>query len=105
MLTIRQKQIFEYVKKYIERKDYGIPIGHVLSTFLENVFLNPIDHQLKDKIVIRFSDNWFFAMENTTNYQEDIKLLERLLRARNLTLNQEKTKLIFKPKPETLLIL
>jgi hypothetical protein len=45
----------------------------------------------------------FFLHKNDWDYKKFVILTEELLTTRNLSLNQKKTKMLFKPIPETLL--
>jgi len=100
------KALVNLIKKclFIEFKDKGLPTGHILSTFLANIYLYPIDIQLIEKIAVRFSDSWFFAKKKNENFHSDIEFLDKLLRKRNLSLNREKMRIYFNPTPEALLL-
>lgn len=87
------------------KKKVGIPLGHVLSPFLSNVYLHPIDLKLKHKKVVRYGDNWFFFLENQMDQSDLIAMITALLEKRNLRLNKRKTTYMFNPQPQSLLYL
>jgi retron-type reverse transcriptase len=63
LLFTNDKKLISLVAEclYLKKGKQGLFPGHVLSPFLSNVFLHPVDVQLKDKRVIRYADNFFFA--------------------------------------------
>lgn len=111
LLSLTEDQeLVSLVQKSLFFEDHGhrglIP-GHVLSPLLSNLFLHLIDLQLyesKMKKFIRYADNYFFPRKEGARDKDIlVTLVETLLRTRNLSLNSEKTKILFNPAPETLL--
>lgn len=109
--TIGHSTLCEIIYKYTPDLEYinlvsnclnldgskGIPIGHVLSTLYSNLFLHDIDLQFKDDAMIRYADNFCFAGNSTVELEEYKKKLVQALATINLSLNDSKTKYVYKP--------
>ncbi len=88
---------------FLDDKEKGIMPGHVLAPLLSNIFLHPVDMELKETKVIRYADNYFFPQKDDCGWVEKVKLISELLQKRNLQLNEGKTKLLINPDPENIL--
>jgi len=74
-----------------------MPLGHVLSPLLSNLYLNEIDHIMHNKfgLFIRFGDNYVFPIKEDTNYVNYIENeLDEQLKAIGLELNKTKALMI-----------
>jgi len=89
---------------FLNNKKIGIMPGHVLSPLLSNIFLHPVDTELKEIKVIRYADNFFFPQKDSYGWFEKVELISNLLQKRNLQLNKEKTKILINPNPERILL-
>lgn len=67
---IKDKQFLNLVEKIIKTGDKGLPIGNLTSQFFANVYLNPLDHFIKEtlkaKYYIRYMDD--FVVFSSTIY-------------------------------------
>lgn len=88
---------------FFDEGEAGIMPGHVLAPLLSNIFLHPIDVELKDMRVVRYADNYIFPQNDNLKWTEKVELISILLKKRNLELNKEKTKLLINPDPESIL--
>lgn len=89
---------------FFEDGKTGIMPGHVLSPLLSNIFLHPVDLELKGIRVIRYGDNYIFPQTDTKKWLEKAGIVSCLLQKRNLQLNQAKTKLLIEPNPKNILL-
>lgn len=85
----------------------GIPVGHVLSPLLSNFYLYKIDNELYENNIptIRYADNYCFASSNKSDLEYKKNLFESLLSEYGLTLNENKTKIVYCPTDYTELII
>lgn len=87
----------ETIEKQLYRDTYVMPLGHVLSPLLSNIYLNEIDHIMYNKFgqFIRFGDNYVFPIKEDTNYINYIENeLDKQLKTIGLELNKSKTLMI-----------
>lgn len=74
-----------------------MPLGHILSPLLSNIYLNDIDHIMYDLFgeFIRFGDNYIFPIKDDI---EKVKYVEYMLndqlKNKNMELNKNKTLVI-----------
>ncbi|TRZ78588.1 hypothetical protein D4R87_00310 [bacterium] len=103
----QDKELTDIIKKclFLNNKKKSIPLGHILSTFLSDVYLYPIDFHLRTKNVIRNADSWLFFGKDEKNFCKNIQLIQNLVSERKLSLNSEKTMTIFNPDPKKLLMI
>ena len=95
---IKDKSLLAVIKKIIESKrgEKGLPIGNLTSQLFANIYLNKLDHFVKEKLqaryYVRYMDDFilFHAKPKTLlTWQSDIKIfLERELK---LTLHQKRS--------------
>ena len=105
---ITDNDVIDLLKKCLGlNESFGIPAGHVLSPLLSNFYLYKIDYKLfENKIpTIRYADNYCFASSNKNDLIYSEKLLEALLSEYGLTLNINKTKIVYRPYDYTELII
>lgn len=74
----------------------NLPLGHVLSPFLSNVYLKSIDECLSKYAVVRFADNYYFAIKNKEEADNIQFELEQMLERKYLNLNHIKNKIYHK---------
>lgn len=112
--SLLEKQLIEITKDekfvnlifdclFLNINSIGIPLGHIISPLLSNIYLHPIDYSLKDFSVLRYGDNYFFIKITLTNHLNEIKIIQNLLYKRDLKLNNSKTRILFKPNYKDLL--
>jgi group II intron reverse transcriptase/maturase len=85
-------------KTHRHRNDRGTPQGGVLSPLLANLYLNGLDHGVNeqsglDAKLIRYADDFVIACR-PGKAEAILDRLKTYLRARKLTLNEEKTKVV-----------
>lgn len=81
-------------------KTLGLPLGHILTTFLPNIYLLDIEKQLT--VYFRYFDCFVFPYKyeepgNILNYFADV------LNTKHLSMNDEKTKILIRPSLDKLL--
>ncbi len=98
--------LFELVKQKIKCKntlwllediirsssgDIGIPIGNYLSQYLSNIYLNPLDHwikeQLKHRYYFRYCDDTVILDSDKTRLHSSLSSIKSFLADYKLTLN------------------
>ena len=91
---IKDRKLLELLDRIIRNTHMpgkGLPIGNLTSQFLANVYLDPLDHEIKDHIgvrgYLRYMDD-FVLFGNTKKYLSDLKInIEQFLADRlSLTL-------------------
>lgn len=80
----------------------GLPLGHVLSPIISNLYLNEFDNYFP-KRYSRFCDDLIFACDDLVEIEAVIKKTRRYLSELGLTLNESKIKIFNSPKMEELL--
>lgn len=106
--VLTDNDVIELLKKCLGlNKSLGIPVGHVLSPLLSNFYLYKIDNKLFENKVptIRYADNYCFLSSNKNDLMYREKMLETLLSEYGLTLNTNKTKIVYRPYDYTELII
>jgi retron-type reverse transcriptase len=81
----------------------GLPLGHVLSPFLLNVYLHPIDSLEDLQPVLRFSDDFFLPRYTQEHAEHALARLEDVLDARGFAINPAKRRIICCPDAASLL--
>lgn len=89
---------------FLEDEKTGVMPGHVLSPLLSNIFLHPVDSELKGMRVIRYGDNYIFPQADAMKWLEKAEIVSCVLQKRNLQLNQGKTRLLINPNPKNILL-
>lgn len=94
----QQEPIFEYFEgdtlftPYERRK--GIPIGNLTSQFFANVYLNPLDHFVKEtlgcKSYIRYVDDFVLLDNDKRKLIEYLRKIEKFLAKYRLKLHERK---------------
>lgn len=81
----------------------GIPAGHVLSPMLSNFYLYKVDNKLFDNhyMVIRYADNYCFASNSKNNLGYLTDIFEHLISDYGLAINENKTKIVYRPDDYT----
>lgn len=74
---IKDKKLLEFTKLILQSKEKkGIPIGNYTSQFFANIYLNELDHYIKDvlkvKYYVRYMDDFILLLENK-NIAKEIK--------------------------------
>jgi len=103
---ILDKDLISLVKIILSIKgnNKGLIIGHPLSTYLADKFLYLIDKKISDKSVLRFVDNFLFFSSKKQECKYFFTLLSQLLKEINLSVNQEKSTIIYDPNIRNLLL-
>lgn len=83
--------IFKEGSVYFEIDEKGMPIGILSSQILANIFLNPLDHYIKEKMRIKYYIRYVDDMVFFVNTKEEAHLI--LNKVQELLLNQFKIEL------------
>ncbi len=59
----------------------GLPIGNLTSQFLANVYLNDLDHYLKDQLGIRYYIRYMDDMVVFSNDKDEIKTIKHCIQS------------------------
>jgi len=98
----RQQETIDYVDgddllTPLERHK-GIPIGNLTSQFFANVYLNPLDHFVKETLkcryYIRYVDDFVIVHHNKLFLQQCRKHIESFLETLRLRIHKDKTQVI-----------
>ncbi len=72
----------------------GLPIGNLTSQFLANVYLDPLDHYVKEvlrALYLRYVDDFALFSDNPEQLEHWRKLIDRFLERRRVLLHPRKT--------------
>jgi len=74
----------------------GTPQGAVVSPLLANIYLNPLDHLMKDKgfKMIRYADDFVVLCKTKEEARKALKVINQWVRTAGLKLHPDKTKLV-----------
>ena len=76
-------------------RDKGLPIGNLTSQFFANVYLDQLDHFVKEglrlKGYVRYADDFVFFGDDKTELWQNLKRIADFLQALRLRLHQNKT--------------
>lgn len=78
----------------------GLPLGHILTTFLPNIYLLDVERQLP--FYHRYFDCFVFPFQNEDS-ENILNFFANVLDKKNLSMNDRKTKILIKPSIEQLL--
>lgn len=88
------KDILSLLDNLVFREQrFNLPAGHVLSPFLSNIYLRSIDESLSNYSVVRFANNYIFAIKSKKEIEYFQLELERLLKEKCLYINHAKSKI------------
>lgn len=86
-------------KKFIyhDNERIGIPIGNYTSQYFANIYLNELDHFIKEKMKIkyyvRYMDDFILLLENKEKCQEVLQKIKKIFRYKIKTKIKQKNKL------------
>ena len=92
---IKDKKLLEFSKKILDDgNEVGIPIGNYTSQFFANIYLNELDHYVKDELKIKFytryMDDQIFILKTKAEAKEVLNLVSTFVSAHlNLLLNHK----------------
>lgn len=96
-----QEEIFQYFSNddlftpLTQRK--GLPIGNLTSQYFANIYLNPLDHFIKDRLqvkhYIRYVDDFVILENNKEKLHYLLKEIKSFLQDYRLYLHENKTKI------------
>ncbi|MBS3792626.1 group II intron reverse transcriptase/maturase [Candidatus Bipolaricaulota bacterium] len=74
----------------------GTPQGAVVSPLLANIYLNPLDHLMKDKgyKLIRYADDFVVLCKTKEKARKALKVINDWVKQAGLSLHPKKTKLV-----------
>lgn len=101
MKYCNSKNIIKIVDKCLysyNDKNSGLPLGHILSTFLPHVYMISIDDQLSN--YYRFSDCFVFKFKG--EHSGFIDKFIGIISEKKLSINEKKTRILFNPSLEEL---
>lgn len=84
--TIKDKRLLNVMERILRNTPTpgkGLPIGNLTSQFLANVYLDPVDHVIKDRLgvrgYVRYMDDFVLFGKSASELQALLRSLERLL--------------------------
>ncbi|MCI9247282.1 MAG: RNA-dependent DNA polymerase [Clostridia bacterium] len=93
---IKDKKVLHLTKMliYHNEEPVGIPIGNYTSQYFANVYLNQLDHFMKEKLrvkyYVRYMDDFVLLLENKAQCKEMLeKITEFLTKELGLSLNKK----------------
>ena len=92
---IKDKKIIEFSKVILnDNEEIGIPIGNFTSQYFANIYLNELDHYIKEQLriknYIRYMDDFILLLRTKEEAREILSLIEKFLKEHlNLILNQK----------------
>jgi len=100
MRKIDDPQTQDLVNKIIASFKHGLPLGNLTSQLFANVYLNPLDHYIKDVLrpsfYIRYCDDFILAHPSKAWLMEQIPKISRYVTTR-LHLTLHPNKIILRP--------
>ena len=100
---VKDKQFLRLTKMFIYHNDSpeGIPIGNYTSQYFANIYLNVLDHYVKEKLrikyYVRYMDDFVLLLNNKEEAKETLQKLKEFLE-QNLELTLNKKTNYFKGK-------
>ena len=110
MTRIREKvsdsRVLRLVEMYLEQgvldglqpwtPERGTPQGAVLSPLLANIYLNPLDHLLREAglAMVRYADDFVILCRSREEAERAMELVRRWVEENELTLHPTKTRII-----------
>lgn len=82
---VKDKYFLNLTKKFIyhDNERIGIPIGNYTSQYFANIYLNELDHFIKEKMKIkyyvRYMDDFILLLENKEKCQEVLQKIKNFL--------------------------
>lgn len=77
------------IESYETKSDKGIPLGNVMSQLFANIYLNPLDKFIKEKLrlkhYLRFCDDMILVKENS-KFERELSAIQKFIQ-NNLKLN------------------
>ena len=92
---IKDKKLLEFSKKILnDNEKVGIPIGNYTSQYYANIYLNELDHYIKEvlrvKYYIRYMDDFILLLKDKNEAKRMYSIIEKFLNTNlNLTLNSK----------------
>lgn len=93
---ISDKKLLNFTKKLIFDDDEkkGIPIGNYTSQFFANIYLNELDHFIKEKLKVRFyvryMDDFILLCKSKEEARDYLEILRKFIKEKlNLEFNQK----------------
>jgi len=82
--------------------EFGCPQGAVISPLLSNIYLDGLDHKMKDAgyHLIRYADDFVIMCKTDEEAQAALELVGEYTREHGLTIHPEKTKVVDSAKSE-----
>ncbi len=85
----------------------GLPIGNLTSQFFANVYLDPLDHFVKERLrcagYVRYVDDFALFDDSRETLAEMRDEVAAFLSGRRLTLHPRKTRIVSRREPQTFL--
>ena len=107
--SIDKQRLFNIIKRYVKDKKFldltkkiifdgtgkkGIPIGNYTSQYFANIYLNELDHYIKEKLgvkyYVRYMDDFVMVMQDKEECKKTKQLIEEFLEQKlDLKLNSK----------------
>ena len=100
---VKDKQFLQLTKMliYHNNEEVGIPIGNYTSQYFANIYLNQLDHFVKEKLkvkyYVRYMDDFILLLKNKQQAKEVLEKMKKYLKE-NLELELNKKTNYFKVK-------
>jgi RNA-directed DNA polymerase len=86
-----------------QQHNNGLPLGHVLSPFLSNVYMHPIDMLPELRPLIRYADDCFLPRRTAEEAVAALTVLQNAFAVRGLVMHPQKRRVLYLPNPSRLL--
>ena len=93
---VKDRDFLEFTKKIIFQRsssNTGIPIGNYTSQYFANIYLNELDHYIKEKLkvkyYVRYMDDFVLLLDNKEESKEILEKIREFL-SKNLRLSLNK---------------
>jgi len=79
----------------------GTPQGAVLSPLLSNIYLDPLDHLMKNAGIemVRYADDWVLMCQTSQDAERGLEIARKWLEENGLSLHPEKTRIVDMSEP------
>lgn len=102
---VADRNVLELIRRFLKQRvmleeteeiESGTPQGGALSPLLCNIYLNPLDHCMKDKgfELVRYADDLVILCETAQEADDALYALKQWLQANGLSLHPEKTRMV-----------
>lgn len=102
---VADRNVLELIRRFLKQRvmleeteelEYGTPQGGALSPLLCNIYLNPLDHLMKEHgfELVRYADDLVIVCDSAEEAEEALDTLKAWLQENGLSLHPEKTRIV-----------